>query len=520
MKNVIGYGRVSTEEQSTYGYSLRHQKEYIEKWCVAKGYNLIEYYEDDCSGQNFKRPNYKLLKGYIKKHKKEIDYVISLKWDRFARNVKEALIEIDNLKELNVEVNTAEQPIDFSQPTYVLQLTIYLAQGEVEVKQTSIRVKEGMLKARKEGHCMGSAPFGYSHEKHPVLEKSYLVPNKDAAMVKEAFELMATGTLSGDMVRRRIGYKKGRSAFYAMLKNRVYVGKIKVPAYKDEPSFYAEGLQEPIIDIPTFNKVQDILSGRATKPNPKYSKKRDELYLRGYLTCPVCKGNLTGSPSKGNGGNYYYYHCNHAGHTPSFNNIKTHDSFADYLKMFIPSNEMLSLYNEVLKDVSTERKGSFVEQSKKVQAEIDIIQSRLNTLEDKWIDGNTSDADYHRIKDRLNENKRTLESKKQELLSIDTNFNDKLNYGMSLLKNLPKYFTDADIDTKQELIGLIFPEKLQFDGKKYQTTKINDVFALMIQENKQLQKRHIAQNDGMSCRVTPTGLKPVTYRTGICRSIH
>jgi len=24
----------------------------------------------------------------------------------------------------------------------------------------------------------------------------------------------------------------------------------------------------------------------------------------------------------------------------------------------------------------------------------------------------------------------------------------------------------------------------------------------------------------MSCRVTPTGLKPVTYRTGICRSIH
>ena len=42
----------------------------------------------------------------------------------------------------------------------------------------------------------------------------------------------------------------------------------------------------------------------------------------------------------------------------------------------------------------------------------------------------------------------------------------------------------------------------------------------MIQENKQLQKRHIAQSDGMSCRVTPTGLKPVTYRTGICRSIH
>ena len=66
-----------------------------------------------------------------------------------------------------------------------------------------------------------------------------------------------------------------------------------------------------------------------------------------------------------------------------------------------------------------------------------------------------------------------------------------------------------------ELIGLIFPEKIQFDGKKCQTTKINEVFALMIQENKQLQKRHTVQNSDMSCRVTPTGLKPVTFRTGI-----
>lgn len=173
--------------------------------------------------------------------------------------------------------------------------------------------------------------------------------------------------------------------------------------------------------------------------------------------------------------------------------------------MFVPNNELLCLYNEVLKDVFTERKGTFIEQSRKVQTEIDAIQSRLNTLEDKWIDGNTSDADYYRIKDRLSENKRTLESKKQELMSIDTNFNDKLNYGMSLLKNLPKYFTDADIDTKQELVGLIFPEKIQFDGKKCQTTKINEVFALMIQENSQLQKRHIAQNGDMSCKVTPTG---------------
>jgi len=73
--------------------------------------------------------------------------------------------------------------------------------------------------------------------------------------------------------------------------------------------------------------------------------------------------------------------------------------------------------------------------------------------------------------DRLEKEINSLQNKKQELLSIDTNFNDKLNYGMSLLNNLDKYFVDADIDIKQEIIGLIFPEKLQFDEKNIKPQK-------------------------------------------------
>lgn len=37
-----------------------------------------------------------------------------------------------------------------------------------------------------------------------------------------------------------------------------------------------------------------------------------------------------------------------------------------------------------------------------------------------------------------------------------------------------KFFDLMDIETRYYLIGLIFPEELQFQKNKYQTTKINE----------------------------------------------
>ena len=40
-----------------------------------------------------------------------------------------------------------------------------------------------------------------------------------------------------------------------------------------------------------------------------------------------------------------------------------------------------------------------------------------------------------------------------------------------------------DIETKYYLIGLIFPEKLQFQKNKYQTTKINEFVNTILSDN-------------------------------------
>ena len=41
--------------------------------------------------------------------------------------------------------------------------------------------------------------------------------------------------------------------------------------------------------------------------------------------------------------------------------------------------------------------------------------------------------------------------------------------GINFITNLPERLTDCDFKEKQKIIGSIFPEKLQFDGKKVRT---------------------------------------------------
>ena len=46
--------------------------------------------------------------------------------------------------------------------------------------------------------------------------------------------------------------------------------------------------------------------------------------------------------------------------------------------------------------------------------------------------------------------------------------------GINFITNLPERLTDSEFKEKQKIIGSIFPEKLQFDGKKVRTAFFNE----------------------------------------------
>ena len=64
---------------------------------------------------------------------------------------------------------------------------------------------------------------------------------------------------------------------------------------------------------------------------------------------------------------------------------------------------------------------------------------------------------------------------------------------------------------KQEIISSIFTEKLQFDGKKCRTPRINDALRYILQKDKNLEEKNKGQFSKklkLSHRVEPEGLKP------------
>ena len=86
-----------------------------------------------------------------------------------------------------------------------------------------------------------------------------------------------------------------------MLQNPIYCGKIFIPAYKDEQECTIPATHESIISEELFEEVQMVLNGRKRKFSPKNTLK-EELSLGGFLECRKCGTRLTGSASKGNGG--------------------------------------------------------------------------------------------------------------------------------------------------------------------------------------------------------------------------
>lgn len=267
MKKVILYVRVSTDEQARTGYSLGHQEAVLTRFAELKEFEVVKVFREDHSAKNFNRPEYKKLFKFCKANKKEVDFVLITKWDRFSRNQRDALQEIKSFADLSIEVNAAEQWIDFSIPHNKMMLSIYLTIPEIDNDVRGINTRMGMRRSLKEGRWTGGAPIGYKNDRDH-LRKPILVPNDKANLVRESFELFAIGLYDKEELRRMMN-KKGltlsKSQFPNMLANVLYIGKITVPEFKGEDAQVVQGLHEPVISEELFNKVQNLLNGKVSQ---------------------------------------------------------------------------------------------------------------------------------------------------------------------------------------------------------------------------------------------------------------
>lgn len=505
------YIRVSTDEQAEKGYSQKHQDDRLRQYCDHHNIEIVGSFWEDYSGKTFDRPQFNKLIEHLKKHRNSADLLLFLKWDRFSRNVAESYVMISKLAKMGIEPQAIEQPLDMSIPESKIMLAIYLAAPEVENDRRSLNTIAGMRKAMKEGRHVNMAPRGYRNARddnnNPIIE-----PGKDAPLIQWVFEETARGVHNVMEIwkgAKEKGLKVGKSQMWNLLRNPIYCGRIFVPAYKDEKAMLIKASHEPIISQELFDEVQDVLNGRKRK-FPTRQTAKDELPLRGYLECKQCGNKITGSASKGNGGKYFYYHCQH-GCKERFKAEGANSELVKELAKVSSNTGVLRTLKESLDNHLRLSKTDKQNQKGKLLAEIEKAKGRIANARRLMLDKEIEANEYREIKDEYEAEIGKLERKIEEMNTLDSDLKEQIAFCCDFLEKLPKYFTAADLTAKQQILGSILAEKLVFSQNSYRTIKFRNVVSLICRSSKHFKadtKKESPENSELSNLVPETGFEP------------
>ena len=488
-KKVIAYARISNEDQSH--FSIEGQQEEFEEYCFKKDYELKYIFTDEGqSAKDFERKEWKELEKYLKLNYREIDYLLVMKYDRFSRNVQQALNVITQLEEeYNIKILSIAEPIGLppESPFYFQLRTQMLLQAHVERLIIKDRTIFGMQKAKKDGRYLGLAPYGYKNgrdsEKKPILQ---LVPH-EVDIIQKMFNWCIEGYTFAEIRRlaEPLGFnKKGKDAIFRVLSRKIYVGLVHVPATKEEPEKYIHGVHEPIIDQNTFYKVQSLI----TRPEQQKRQYNELAYLKSVILCPECFKPMTCGKSKGKNKYYWYYEC--TTHRKSFNLDTAHRKFSEILKEVSFSDSQIQYLKEQVKQKLERRQKDNSELVPDLKIRMAALRHKTDNLEEKYILGSINDEIYAKWKNKFNKESQQIESQIKSAQRKKIEYNKAFYETFENLSNISYIFDNLDVQQKKLFIEKGFGKQVVYDGSVYRTPFLNPLFLpkSLILSNKELLK--------------------------------
>lgn len=519
--------RVSSDEQAK-GFSLDIQKNKLQDYCKREEIAVKHILREDHSAKNFDRPEWKRLREILSQSNHGVNLLLITSWDRFSRNLHEALIEIEWLRSKGVSVMAIDQPIDMSVPENKLMLAIYLTVPEVDNDRRSIKIREGMRAALIAGRWCRPAPKGYRNTRDEN-NRPIIVPSDIAKWIEYAYEQIMEGWTQADILRvfkeNKVPIK--RNGLSILLRNPIYIGKIIVPKQGDEAERIIDGLHDAIIDEELYFKVQEELSKRKQTPVVSKYKPKELFPHRGMLMCSKCGKKVTASFSRSKSGKRHgYYHCNSC-RKERHPAGKVHGAIESIMDQLSFSKGVKDLYDSLLQLALGSSKEKDQKEKTRLVNEIAKTESRLIKLQDLLLDEAITADDYAEMKSRTQSELRKLQSKLGRLEESGEDISSKLGQSVHILKNMSNTFKVATNPQKIEILRAIFPETLQFDGTKCRTPRINSVLELLLSIDKGSgwnEKGRNLENLEFSPLVEPAGFEPASKqgktRLSTCVDLH
>ena len=301
---AVIYARYSSHNQKD--ASIEQQVEACKRKAAAEKLDVIAIYPDRAkTGKTDKRKNFQKMMQDAGTGK--FKYVIAWKSNRMGRNMLQAMVNAEILREHGVKCLYVEEDFDDTAAgRFALRNMMNVNQFYSENMAEDIQ--RGMMDNAKQCKANGSPPFGYKIAKN----KKLIIDTEKAPIVKEIYQKAADGyrivdicnSLNERGIKTNTGKPFGRSSFNKILHNERYRG---IYIYKD---IRIEGGIPRIVSDALYYRAQEALR---MKPNPRFNGRRREnsvYLLTGKLFCGHCLSPMVGDSGKSKtGAMHYYYKC-------------------------------------------------------------------------------------------------------------------------------------------------------------------------------------------------------------------
>ena len=157
MTTMIGYLRVSTEEQANSGLGLEAQRETIERYADAQGWDVIWYEDAGLSAKSLDRPQLQAALGRldVAPKRRDVDGIVVAKLDRLSRSVVDFAGVLELARAKKWALIAIDLGVDTSSPTGELVANVMMSVAQWERRVIGERTSAAMQAAKRAGKHMG-----------------------------------------------------------------------------------------------------------------------------------------------------------------------------------------------------------------------------------------------------------------------------------------------------------------------------------------------------------------------------
>ena len=188
---LVGYVRVSTEEQAREGLSLDAQRQRLAAYAAAHGAVLVSVEADNgLSGSIAPERRPGLARALARVRRGEADGLAVVKLDRLSRATRHVLDLIESEQKAGRRIVSVEEHLDTRSAVGEFTTTILAGLAQMERKLIGERTREAMAQIARQGRARsGRLPFGYRTRANPESTRA-VAGDRSALVAHEGEQLL------------------------------------------------------------------------------------------------------------------------------------------------------------------------------------------------------------------------------------------------------------------------------------------------------------------------------------------